>query len=62
MHGQQVGNVLWGVGCLYPFPGAREAERLVDGVELVDDLLEPELVRLVDHDEEHLVVHLCTFN
>jgi hypothetical protein len=28
-----------------------------DAVELPDDLFEPQLVRLVDHDEEHLVVH-----
>mmetsp|Transcript_5712 Transcript_5712/g.20084 ORF Transcript_5712/g.20084 Transcript_5712/m.20084 type:complete len:303 (+) Transcript_5712:400-1308(+) len=34
------------------------AEHVEDGVELVEHLLEPELVRLVDDDEEHLVVDL----
>src|SRR5262249_34015211 len=32
------------------------AEQRAHGVELVEDLLEPELVGLVDDDEEHLVV------
>ena len=31
-------------------------EQLLEVVQLVKDLLEPELVHLVDHDEEHLVV------
>src|SRR5680860_197423 len=42
----------------------RRTEHLValemsdDGIQLVEDLLEPELVRLVDDDEERLVVML----
>jgi hypothetical protein len=31
-------------------------EELREMVQLVQDLLEPELVHLMDHDEEHLVV------
>jgi hypothetical protein len=31
-------------------------QQTAEVIQLVEDLLEPELIHLVDHDEEHLVV------